>query len=279
MLPSSWKGEIQETIDEATKADRLEQDAQTKNGSSQIAAALEALRNAQNTQTKHEDKNHEINAALNGVTIFLVSLTAMFTGLSWWVFRGQLDEMRTDQRPWVTVQNVRVIGLPESGAERPIFNLQYELRNFGRSIAYVIASGVVVIDGNWDKYQSAACKDVTSEANGASKPMDRWVVLPENVFLYSESGAPSVGRTSKQIKDAGGAYSATVSGCIRYRFGWEDALSEGHYTKFFIGLYAVTPDQDPRIEERAGYGRFNIGPWPADKVIKAGNTFTVGGSN
>jgi hypothetical protein len=91
-LPPSWKGEVQKTIEETAQANRSQRETQTNNAAAQIATAIESLRDAQNTQTSREDSNAKINTALNGVTIFLVSLTVVFTGLSWCAFRDQLTE-------------------------------------------------------------------------------------------------------------------------------------------------------------------------------------------
>jgi hypothetical protein len=56
MLPLSWKSEIQETVEKATNADREQREAQANNATSNVAAAIQSIRDAQNTQTSHEDR-------------------------------------------------------------------------------------------------------------------------------------------------------------------------------------------------------------------------------
>ncbi len=95
MLPPSWKAEAQKAIEETANADREQRKAEQSDAASQIAAAINALRDAQQTQTRHEDTNEKINVGLAIVTIVLVFLTVIFTGLSWSAFRAQLHEMQT----------------------------------------------------------------------------------------------------------------------------------------------------------------------------------------
>lgn len=99
MLPPSWKGDIQKTVQEAGDAERQKREAEQTNAASRITTAIEALANAQATQTSHEDSHHKVNVGFNGVTIFLVFLTVIFTAASWYVFRNQLDEMKKVYEP------------------------------------------------------------------------------------------------------------------------------------------------------------------------------------
>lgn len=94
MLPPSWKGEVQEAVEEATNTDSEQRKARQSNAAAKIAASIDALRYAQEIQTSHEDQNENINIGLAVTTIFLVFLTVIFTGLSWCAFREQLHEMQ-----------------------------------------------------------------------------------------------------------------------------------------------------------------------------------------
>jgi hypothetical protein len=94
MLPPSWKSESEETAKEAINADTEQRQPQQNNAASNISAAIKTLSDAQNTQTAHEDWHQKINVSLSGITILLVFLTAIFTGLSWCAFRDQLSEMK-----------------------------------------------------------------------------------------------------------------------------------------------------------------------------------------
>jgi len=94
MLPPSWKSDIQKSIEEEKHADAEKREAQQNNTAAKIAAAIKTISDAQSTQTTHEDSNQKVNVTLNGITIFLVLLTVIFTGGSWYVFHQQLTEMQ-----------------------------------------------------------------------------------------------------------------------------------------------------------------------------------------
>lgn len=94
MLPPSWKGEVQKTVEETANANREQRKAEQNNAAAQIAASIKILSDAQETQTSHEDRNDKKNRAISVVTLGLVFLTVIFTGLSWCAFRDQLSEMQ-----------------------------------------------------------------------------------------------------------------------------------------------------------------------------------------
>ncbi len=95
VLPPSWKGDVQKAVEEAVNTEADQRQAEQNDAAAKIAAAIKALGDAQNTQTAHEDRNEKINVTLAVITIFLVFLTVVFTGASWWVFSGQLEEMKS----------------------------------------------------------------------------------------------------------------------------------------------------------------------------------------
>jgi hypothetical protein len=99
MLPDSWKREIKESIEEATAAERNQRKTEQNEAGASIAAAIHTLRDAQTTQTDREDSNEKKNQAINKATLALVAFTVLFTGLSWWAFREQLEEMQKVYTP------------------------------------------------------------------------------------------------------------------------------------------------------------------------------------
>jgi len=105
MLPPSWKSEVQKSVEEHANADREQRQTEQSDASTKIAAAISSLRDAQNTQTTHEDANQKTSVWLNSITIFLVFLTVIFTGLSWCAFHDQLTEMRKVYDPVVKSAN------------------------------------------------------------------------------------------------------------------------------------------------------------------------------
>jgi len=110
MLPPSWKGDVQKAVKETVNSDREQRKVQQSDAAATIAAAIKTLSDAQGTQTAHEDSNQKINITLNGTTLFLVFLTVIFTSASWWVFSGQLDEMRKVYGPIKTQADAANIG-------------------------------------------------------------------------------------------------------------------------------------------------------------------------
>src|SRR5690348_16065585 len=99
MLPPSWKSEVQKAVEEAATTDKNQREAQQNEAGTKIAAAINALRDAQAAQTTSEDANEKKSQAINKATLFLVAFTVLFTGLSWLAFRDQLTEMRNAYGP------------------------------------------------------------------------------------------------------------------------------------------------------------------------------------
>ena len=126
MLPPSWKSEVQKAIEEKIDANRDQRQAEQSEASAKIASAIKALGDAQNTQTAHDDRNEKINVWLAAITIFLVFLTVVFTGASWWVFSGQLNEMRTaaDQTNKIIEANTKLVDAATKQAAAAAENAQ-----------------------------------------------------------------------------------------------------------------------------------------------------------
>jgi hypothetical protein len=94
MLPTSWKANVQEAVDEKISADKNERITEQRHASAEIAAAINSLRQAQETQTSREDANEKTNQTINKITLGLVAATVLFTGLSWWAFHEQISEIK-----------------------------------------------------------------------------------------------------------------------------------------------------------------------------------------
>ena len=126
MLPPSWKSEVQKAIEEKIDANREQRQAEQSEAGAKIASAIKALSDAQNTQTAHDDRNEKINVWLAVITIFLVFLTVVFTGASWWVFSGQLNEMRTaaDQTNKIIEANTKLVDAATKQAAAAAENAQ-----------------------------------------------------------------------------------------------------------------------------------------------------------
>lgn len=94
MLPSTWKGEIEKVIQETTNA----HNAAIAGEINSFVDQFRLYKEQQNTDDRKE-------RALNKITIILVFLTVLFTGGSWWEFKGQLDEMKM-----ASAQTEKIVG-------------------------------------------------------------------------------------------------------------------------------------------------------------------------
>jgi hypothetical protein len=172
MLPPSWKGEIEKTVEETTHTNSEQRKAQQDNAVATIAAAIKALRDAQEAQTSHEDRNDKKNRRINVTTLILVFLTLIFTGLSWWTFHEQVNEMKlaygpikqtadatkaalvAGQRAWVRIDEIGVGGGGLSiGNDGASVSISFMVTNVGNSPAIkvtyhpklvVLAQGVAI---------------------------------------------------------------------------------------------------------------------------------------
>lgn len=132
MFAFLWKWEIQKAVKEAIDANRDQRQAHQSEGSAKIASAIKTLSDAQNAQTDHDDRNEKINVRLAVVTIFLVFLTVVFTGASWWIFSGQLNEMRTaaDQTNKIIEANAKLVDAATKQAAAAAENAQIARDNY-----------------------------------------------------------------------------------------------------------------------------------------------------
>ncbi len=131
VLPPSWKADVQKAVEDLINTDRQKREAQEGQAGAEIAAAIIALRNAQECQTRHEDASDEKNRTINKWTLLLLTLTVIFTAASWWVFSGQLTVMKADQRPWIKIFGRRVVALGFGPMTNTNMRIQLFLENTG----------------------------------------------------------------------------------------------------------------------------------------------------
>ena len=118
MMPPSWKTEIEETVEKAAHSSNERQKTNNDKNASEIASGIKSLHNTYQTQSNKSEKADKVKRAIDIATVVLLFFTALFTGLAWWVFRGQLSALQTtddaihrqltlaenDQRPWLKAQ-------------------------------------------------------------------------------------------------------------------------------------------------------------------------------
>jgi hypothetical protein len=119
-------------VDEGADGNSLQGKAEENDAGTKIAAAIKTLSDAQSTQTAHEDRNENINVVLAAVTIFLVFLTVVFTGLSWWTFHDQLKEMKSsaEQTNKIIEANTKLAEAATKQAEAAAENAKIARDNF-----------------------------------------------------------------------------------------------------------------------------------------------------
>ncbi|WP_420970864.1 hypothetical protein [Bradyrhizobium sp. B120] len=128
MLPSSWKAEIEETIDRSVESEGQRQQALNHKNATDIAAAIKSFGESYTARHNKPEKVDKVKRAIDLATLFLLFVTALFTALAWWTFGGQLDEMRkaygplkdtadatkaalvAGQRAWIRIDSMAVGG-------------------------------------------------------------------------------------------------------------------------------------------------------------------------
>jgi len=94
MLPPSWKAETQKAVEEIISCHESKREANQDNAATKITASIDALRDAQNCQTSHQDSGDKKNRTLSLVTVALLFVTVFFTYKTWSAISDQVVEMR-----------------------------------------------------------------------------------------------------------------------------------------------------------------------------------------
>jgi hypothetical protein len=257
MLPPSWKEEVQKAAEQAANADREQRQARINDAAANISAAIKTLSDAQNAQTGHEDRNQKINVRLNALTIFLVFLTVIFTGMSWWAFRDQLTEMRkvydpisasanaakdsliASQRAWVKIEEIGLGGgglaIDENGVSVAI---SFQITNVGNSPATNIThhAGLVVLASgvSLPQEQQELCDAVTKAPFGLAFALFPGEHFPANMGFGQWSLGVNAGPAEVK-KGLSGPEKKNISlfvvGCVDYTFATDPT---GHHQTGFI---------------------------------------------
>jgi hypothetical protein len=106
-VPPSWKGEIEKAVEEQTDAHSERQETQAAQSAARISEQIKAFVDAYNTQNNKPERKDRLKCFLDIATVVLLFATALFTALAWCVFKGQLTEMRDEQRPWITSPEIK----------------------------------------------------------------------------------------------------------------------------------------------------------------------------
>jgi hypothetical protein len=195
MLPPAWKGEIQKAIEVETAADRDQRDS----AATEIAAAITNLGDAQNAQTRSEDRNEIKDRRISIATLFLVLLTVVFTYLTWRTLSGQLDEMKTagEQTKQLIDTNAKLVDAATKQAEAATENAKISRDSF-------VASERAWVGPRAAKINSAPVADkdlaiVLEYGNTGREPAIE-TVTDTDVFAATEEEIQS-GKATQRVND------------------------------------------------------------------------------
>jgi hypothetical protein len=97
MMPPATKSEAEKSLEEAIRAYAERQKTETKD--SLGMAGLHNSSNSYSDENRQRTRNDTRNIYFDIAIIVLLSCSALFTGLAWWVFREQLQEMEKAYAP------------------------------------------------------------------------------------------------------------------------------------------------------------------------------------
>jgi hypothetical protein len=247
MMPPLWKTELQKTVEETVRADRENRKTQQNDAAAKIAGSLEAISNAQDRQTTHQDSSSKKNLALNIVTIGLVFLTVYFTYKSWRTFKAQLTEMHTQtvtaantliatERPWLDLKNIMVddICIDPNGARVVV---EFDLINMGHSPALRVepwAASTIALQGAPDQRGLFVRPPV-----GGRDTQQSDIISPDNLPHHRQVSSYVFNSQLKWLQDKKiGIFPVRTDVCVDYGFEGSDRYP--HQT-----CYALTPVQKP----------------------------------
>jgi hypothetical protein len=239
MLPPSWKAEVQKSIEVAASAERDQREAGQSEAGANIAAAIHALRHTQTAQANSEDSNEKKNQGINKATLVLVAFTALFTGLSWFVFRDQAriaKEAADDahiaytavQRAFITISDVVPTPIydPDSGKVSH-WTLRMNFENSGNTPTVdfrVIPGNTSYPVDQWQKaFPGVRQPDAPNDPEivwGSLKSGGRYtygLVGPHAKFPLTSFGIPLDGTDGGIAGIFGGESRAFTFGSIHYR--------------------------------------------------------------
>ncbi len=109
-----------------------------------LIGGIDAVANAIHGHSKHrrtheraQTKNEKITIVVLGVTGFFALTAAIAAGYSAWIFQGQLEEARVENRPWVKLSDIRITQLAVQKDQILVW-ADYSFINVGRSPAAAV---------------------------------------------------------------------------------------------------------------------------------------------
>lgn len=238
-LPPSWKAEIEEAVQKTTDTTSERQKTENEKNTSEIIGAIKSFVDAYKAQHDKPERKDKIKRTLDIATVALLFGTALFTGLGWWVFRGQLIEMQGEQRPWLYADIPVItdnISINRNGWFD--FPVKFTIHNVGHAPAMAaMLSPVAKVFKSEDGTPTNLIKirDYYCPTTGGPTKSGR-VVFPNQTYEQNTTFGID-GREWAKSVTIGGLVNSYIVGCVAYRFPELDTI---HWTGFVYGLNRKT---------------------------------------
>lgn len=239
--------------DTAKSADQRDQpNYPQQNIQHEVHAALAAITDAihshgriLHSEDRHRSKREKVTIAVLGATAVFALFAAAAAIASAWIFQGQLNEMRVERRPWVSISekdsvfqaepSTALVNSPLSG---PRLGIRMRIRNSGRSPALRIRILLRLVsrafpsaaEPNLIDEQRSLCDQAAKAAppNNKSSWYPEVTIFPGDEIPIAQiavGGPTSIGKTIT---------TPSIIGCILYD---SPILAETPYTGIILDVF------------------------------------------
>ena len=140
-------------------------------------------------RTPEKAKRDRFDIVTLAVAIVGVGVIAISAGISAWqavvathqqhIMQGQLDEMQSEQRPWISIDNIRVVTAMAAGKD---FYVRFQFKNYGNAPA-PIAKACITPGALMFTKTEANFKRAVREGASACASRIRTPVMPGSGFV------------------------------------------------------------------------------------------------
>jgi hypothetical protein len=205
-----------------------------------IAAAITTY---DENRKAHERQNTRHSAAtlrIIAVTGIFAAIAAGAASVSSIISYGQLDEMRSDKRPWISVDVIPAGNLiiKEGGIFLEVF---FDMKNTGKSPAVFVWPEKNTIPNaigtRFDEWQKPVNCIREPRPKGERKAIEGFALFPDQTFRFRDT--ITFERNKMKSTDFNGHPSASpaIVGCVRYKFISDNTWHQTGFA-YMIGKYA-----------------------------------------
>lgn len=202
-----------------------------------ITAQFKALRSELSTRHRQQEDHESRRHSLEKIGAFAAILAAILAGISAWIFQGQLNEARDEQRPWLFAQSIGLADPVTHDANGIRVSLAFVVTNSGHLPGSYVTVGLHAFPfplGNLKEYASVERQvcDRTIDFLGISvfpnytTPPWTWITYVENADIAKY--AASNPNLAKMIMP-------TIIACVIYR----DPAGKDHHTPYVLNLAVI----------------------------------------